>query len=143
MSKVLLTLTAIPKKKIEYVFRLSQKAGASRQGAAVLTADFLTEAGFDPTAVGDGGHGHGLAMLHDEYKRNVGMPTTLEAQIPWLIDVEMPRSGNSQLARDIRDPNAALEQLKTGVLNWERPGIVGKRFINARKFLSEVTPDNN
>ncbi len=95
-------------------------------GSSMLVGNFVQETGdLGPSAVGDGGLARGLGQWHGS--RQAGMPSTLEGQMDFAIETEMPRSGNEELVDLLRDNNATVEEIEHALYHWEIYGVKGNR----------------
>ncbi len=117
----------------EVVVYLIEEQGASLQGAAYLTGNFIQESGLDPKAPGGG-----LAQLQGA--RAQGMPEGLREQLEFLMNVEIDRDGGAaHLNELVRNSDGSVEDIQTGLKAWERWGTVGKRFEHGAAILAAIT----
>lgn len=105
-----------------------QDMGLTKQGSAMLIANFIEESHLDPSNCdGDGGTACGIGQWR--FSRQEGMPAGYQEQLKWAVEVEMIRdSGGHMLRQLLFDPNASTEIIYEGLSNWERWGIANHRY---------------
>lgn len=116
--------------------------GLSKTGAAYLIGNFAQEspsAFVDPCLrYGDGGRALGFGQWWPA--RRADMPCTVNEQLVWAIDVEMPRdarhNGYASLSDRLRTDN--VQDITTGLKQWERYGIEGNRYVYGQQLLNQI-----
>lgn len=113
-----------------------QAMGMSRQGAAYLTGNFLSESHLDPCGTpGDGGQALGFGQWHPN--RRYDMPCDFYAQLDWAVNVEMVR--DTPALRDVLfDPSADVYTIMVYLQKWERWGTLGGRWTYAQVIISQI-----
>lgn len=126
----------VDKNQINKVLRILQDKGLTKQGAAMLTGNFITESRLIPCGLkGDGGLAEGLAQWHPNRRRD--MPCDLTEQLHWAIDTEMVRD-TPALAKALYKPSATVKELDHLLYRWERYGIKGNRYELGVQILKEM-----
>lgn len=113
-----------------------QDMGMSKQGAAYLVGNFMSESHLDPCGTpGDGGQALGLGQWHPS--RRYDMPCDYAAQLTWAVNTEMVR--DTPALRDVLfDPNADTYTIMIYIQKWERWGTLGARWVYAQAIINQL-----
>lgn len=124
--------------EINQALALYQRIGMTKQGAAMLIANFISESGLNPAnCEGDGGTACGLGQWR--FGRQVGLPVGYEEQLRWAVDTEMIRdSGGHGLKEHLFDPAATPDDIYTGLKEWERWGVPGSRYAIGVALIENI-----
>lgn len=124
--------------RINQALELYQSIGLTKQGAAMLIANFITESSLDPQGCrGDGGTACGLGQWR--FGRRAGLPEGYTQQLRWAVEVEMVRDyGGHKLKQYLFDPAASPADILAGLKAWERWGIEGNRHAVGLGILSQI-----
>lgn len=124
--------------KINIALALYKSMGMTKQGAAMLIANFLSESGLDPANCrGDGGTACGLGQWR--FGRQAGLPTGYEEQLRWAVETEMVRdSGGHLLKQHLFNPTATPDDIYLGLSKWERWGIAGDRYTVGTELINHI-----
>lgn len=113
-----------------------QDMGMSRQGAAYLVGNFMSESHLDPCGTpGDGGQALGLGQWHPG--RRTDMPCDYIEQLTWAVNVEMVRD-TPALRGVLFDPNASVYTIMASIQSWERWGTLGARWVYAQAIINQI-----
>lgn len=113
-----------------------QDMGMSRQGAAYLTGNFLSESHLVPCGTpGDGGLALGFGQWHPG--RRFDMPCDFSAQLDWAVNVEMVRD-TPALRAVLFDPNSDVYTIMVYLQKWERWGTLGGRWTYAQAVIDQI-----
>jgi hypothetical protein len=116
--------------------------GLTKEGAAFIVGNYAQESAHaftDPcVSFGDGGLALGFGQWHPA--RRVDMPCTVNAQLIWSVDVEMPRDAlhNGYVSLSDRLKSNDIADIKNGIKRWERYGYEGNRFLYGQQIYDEI-----
>lgn len=110
----------------------------TKQGSAMLVANFISESGLDHTnCLGDNGTACGLGQWRGG--RQEGMPSDFKAQLRWAVEVEMSRdAGGHRLKKLLFNTSAGTDDLYAGLQEWERWGVAGDRYSLGHQLLEKI-----
>lgn len=119
----------VPVERINQVLAHLQARGLTKEGAAYLTGNFISESYLEwDNCHGDGGTACGIAQWRGG--RQAGMPQGLIEQIDWALDYEMPRHANAAgygcLCAAVKSSN--INVIKATIKLWEVYGLEGGRY---------------
>lgn len=113
-----------------------QDMGMSRQGAAYLVGNFMSESNLTPCGTpGDGGLALGLGQWHPG--RRIDMPCGYTEQLTWAVNVEMVRD-TPDLRNVLFDPVADSYTIMVYLQKWERWGTLGPRWVYAQAIINQI-----